>query len=201
MSVRDQFKLLLGGLNARRTHRTPSATHSAVSKFLDRNRIVSAFIFVVTVVAIVLISSAGLTTATVPVMPNQVATVRVVANTSFSYESAERTRIAREQLAGRIPPVYRLETEPLRRFEAAVRDLLTQLEIFENGLSSGSRLPSNNGSGVSADRREVLNAIAESFNSRGPYRVSVEDIIAVLNVGDARMRATLFENGLAALRD
>lgn len=201
MSVRDQFKLLLGGLSARRTHRTPSATHSAVSNFLDRNRIVSAFIFVVTVVAIVLISSAGLTTATVPVMPNQVATVRVVANTSFSYESAERTRIAREQLAGRIPPVYRLETEPLRRFDAAVRDLLTQLEIFENGLSPGSRSASPNGSGVSADRREVLNAIAESFNSRGPYRVSVEDVIAVLNVGDARMRTALFENGLAALRD
>ena len=105
MSVRDQFKLLLGGLSARRAHPAPSPTHTAVSKFLDRNRIVSALIFVVTVVAIVLIRSAGLTTSTLPVMPDQIATVRVVASASFTYKSEERTRIAREQLLDRIPPV------------------------------------------------------------------------------------------------
>ena len=109
MSVRDQFKLLLGGLSARRAHHAPSPTHSAVSQFLDRNRLVSALIFVITVVMIVLISSAGLTTATLPVIPNQIATVRVIASASFSYESAERTRISREQLLDRVPPVYRLD--------------------------------------------------------------------------------------------
>lgn len=201
MSVRDQFKLLLGGLSARRAHPGPSPTHTAVSKFLDRNRLVSALIFVVTVVAIVLISSAGLTTATLPVIPDQIATVRVVASASFTYESEERTRIAREQLLDRIPPVYRLDTEPLRRFEAAARDLLTQLEIFENGLSSAARTSAANTEETSKERREALTQIAESFNARGAYRVSVEDIVAILNAGDARTRAGLFENGLAALTD
>ena len=201
MSVRDQFKLLIGGLSTRRAHPGPSPTHTAVSKFLDRNRLVSAIIFVVTVAAIVLISSAGLTTATLPVIPNQMATVRVVASASFTYESEERTRIAREQLVDRIPPVYRLDTEPLRRFEAAARDLLTQLEIFENGFSNKARNSNAESSGLPADRRDALVAIAESFNARGPYRVSVEDVIAVLNAGDARTRAALFDNGLAALRD
>ena len=126
MSVRDQFKLLMGGLSARRAHPAPSPAHSAVSLFLDRNRLVSALIFVVTVVAIVLVSSAGLTTATVPVIPNQVATVRVTARASFSYESAERTRIAREQLVDRVPPVYRLEMEPLRRFEHRLMALIAR---------------------------------------------------------------------------
>ncbi|MEO7599176.1 MAG: HDIG domain-containing metalloprotein [Opitutus sp.] len=198
MSVRDQFKLLLGGLNARRAHPAPSPIHSAVSQFMDRNRLVSALIFIATVVAIVLISSAGLTTATVPVIPNQVATVRVVARASFSYESAERTRIEREQRLDRVPPVYRLEMEPLRRFEAAARDLLTQLETFENGLN-GSRGSVN--LNVPGDRRDALSAIAESFNSRGSFRVSVEDVVAILSSGDARMRVALFDNGLAALRD
>jgi putative nucleotidyltransferase with HDIG domain len=200
MSVRDQFKLLLGGLSARRAHPLPSATHTAVSNFLDRNRLVSALIFVATVVAIVLISSAGLTTATLPVIPNQISTVRVVASASFTYESAERTRIAREQLLDRVPPVYRLDTEPLRRFETAVRDLLTELEIFENGFSSTARGATGGTPDVSAARRDALTSIAESFNARG-YRVSVEDIVAVLNAGDARTRTALFDNGLAALRD
>ena len=201
MSVRDQFKLLLGGLSARRINRSPSPTHTAVSQFLDRNRIVSVLIFVVTVTAILLISSAGLTTASLPVIPNQVATVRVVARASFSYESAERTRVAKEQLLDRVPPVYRLDTEPLRRFEAAARDLLSQLEIFENGLSPAPKGQSLNLSNVSGARHDALSAIAESFNSRGPYRVSVEDIVAVLNAGDAHTRTALFDNGLAALRD
>ena len=165
MSVRDQFKLLLGGLSARRANPGPSPAHTAVSKFLDRNRLVSVFIFVLTVTAIVLISSAGLTTATLPVIPNQIATVRVVASASFTYESAERTRIAREQLLDRIPPVYRLDMEPLRRFEAAARDLLTQLETFENGLSHATRSGPGNTPALPADRKEALTAITESFNS------------------------------------
>src|SRR5690242_16572666 len=81
------------------------------------------------------------------------------------------------------------------------RDLLSQLETFENGLSPAPRGGSLALSSVSGDRRDALTAIAESFNSRGPFRVSVEDIIAVLNAGDAHTRAALFDNGLAALRD
>lgn len=199
MSVRDQFRLLMGGLSARRTQPPQSRAHSAVQEFLDRNRLVSALIFVITVVSIVLISSAGVTTAILPVMPNQLATVRVVASASFSYESAERTRVAREQVVDRVPPVYRLETEPLRRFEAAARDLLSQLEIFEHR-NQGSG-PALNLPNAQSERRAALAAITESFNARGPYRVSAEDVAAVLNAGDARMRANLFDNGLAALRD
>lgn len=197
MSVRDQFKLLIGGLNARRAAHPPSPTHSFIRDFLDRSRIIAALIFVVTVTAIVLISSVGVTTANLPVLPNQIATVRVVANASFSYESAERTRIAREQFLDRVPPVYRLDLEPFHRFETAARELLTQLENFERSHpANATNLPNS-----AAERREALTAIAESFNARGSYRVSVEDIAAVLTAGDARTRAALFDNGIAALRD
>jgi putative nucleotidyltransferase with HDIG domain len=193
MSVRDQFKLLLGGVGARRAAPVSDHARSAMREFLDRSRLVSALIFIATVAAILLISSAGVSTATLPVLPNQVATVRVIASASFTYESAERTRIAREQLLDRVPPVYRLETEPLRRFESAARELLVQLESFEK--THPANVP------LVADRRDALTAITESFNSRGPYRVSVDDVAAVLNAGDAHARAALFDNGFAALRD
>jgi putative nucleotidyltransferase with HDIG domain len=201
MSVRDQFKLLLGGLSARRTQEPSAPAHSAFSEFLDRNRVVSVAIFVITVVAIVLISSAGLTTVSLPVTPNQIATVRVVASASFTYPSDERTRIAREKFVEQLPPVYRLDMEPLQRFEAAARDLLVQLERFENGFSRNSASSSLNAAPGASDRRDALTAIAESFNARGNYRINVDDIVAVLAAGDARARATLFDNGLAALRD
>ncbi len=109
MSVRHQLKLLVGGLGARRSRPATSVGGAALRDFLDRNRLVAVFIFILTVVAIVVISSVGMTTVNLPVLPNQLATVRVVASSPFSYLSAEKSREAREQLIARVPPVYRLE--------------------------------------------------------------------------------------------
>lgn len=167
-----------------------------MGEFLERSRLIAALIFIVTVAAIVLISSVGVSTVNLPVMPNQVATSRVTALASFSYESAERTRAAREQFLGHVPPVYRLDNEPLRRFEAAARMLLTQLAAFEVAAPNASA-----GAPLAPSRRSELAAIAETFNSHGPYTATAEDIAALLTIGDARTRSALFENGLATLRD
>jgi hypothetical protein len=128
-----------------------------MGEFLERSRLVSVLIFVFTVAAIVVISSVGVTTLNTPLLINQVATSRITALVSFSYESAEKTRLAREQFLNRVPPVYRLDTEPLRRFEAAARMLLTQLAAFE----------ATNPGNISAliARRSELARIAETFNS------------------------------------
>ena len=104
MSVKNQLKLLVGGLSSRRSGSPPKA-YSATREFLDRSRLVAALIFVITVAAILVISSAGLTTLNVPVVANQIATARVVAGAPFTYESAERTNAAREQILHQVPPV------------------------------------------------------------------------------------------------
>ena len=192
MSVRNQFKLLLGGLGARRGNGSPSHTQSAMREFLDRSRLMAAVIFVVTVAAIVLISSAGMTTAHLTVLPGQLATVRVAASAPFSYKSEEKTRAAQEQLLHRVPPVYRLETEPLRRFDAAARELLTKLAAYEATHPAGT---------VTLLTRPALTAIADAFNAHGSYNATPEDIAAILAAGDAKARESIFEAGLATLRD
>jgi cyclic-di-AMP phosphodiesterase PgpH len=194
MSVRNQLKLLVGGLNARRSGRlTTTHVPSAMGEFMERSRVIAALIFIVTVAAIVLISSAGVTTLDAPISENQLATSRVVALVPFTYESAIKTRAAREQFLDRVPPVYRLDQEGLRRFEAAARMLLTQLAAFE--ASNPSNVP------ALISRRADLSRIADTFNSHGPYHATAEDIAAVLSAGDAKLRAELFDNGLATLRD
>ncbi len=192
MSVRNQFKLLLGGLGARRAGR-PASPLSATREFLDRSRLIAALIFVVTVVAILLISSAGVTTLNVPVLPDQVAAAPVTASASFTYESAEKTRAAREQLLTRVPPVYRLDPEPFQRFESAARGLLVQLDAFE--ATHPANIP------ILTSRRTEFTAMADAFNARGSYHATAADVGALLTAGDAKTRASLFENGLATLRD
>ena len=85
-------------------------------KFMEESRSVAILIFVATVAAIVLISFVGVNSSDVPVLANQSASIRIVANADFTFESAELTRIEREQIRDRVPPVYRLEFEPLRLF-------------------------------------------------------------------------------------
>jgi cyclic-di-AMP phosphodiesterase PgpH len=192
MNVRNQLRLLVGGLGSNRPDPV-SPAGSAFREFLDQNRLVAALIFIVTVGAIVLISSAGMTTLNVPVVPGQIATARLVASGSFSYPSAEKTRSAREQLVGRVPPVYRLEFGPLGQFEAAAADLLAELAAFEAAHPADLTRP--------ADRRAGLEKLADAFNSRSAFRVSPADLGNLLELGDANARAEIFNNGLSVLRE
>lgn len=191
MSVRNQLKLIVGGLSARRNGRHP-ATTSGWSELLERSRFVAALIFVITVAAIVLVSSAGMSTLNVPVLPNQVATTRVVASTAFTYESAARTQALREQYANRVPRVYRIDTEPVRRFDAAAHSLLADIAAFE--ATHPTNIP------AIANRRTDLGSIADAFNARGNYHATPDDIAALLTI-DEKTRTAVFENGLATLRD
>ncbi|MEY3608771.1 MAG: hypothetical protein RLZZ447_1559, partial [Verrucomicrobiota bacterium] len=191
MSARPLWQRLLAGLGGP----APEAgARAGWTDLLDRSRLVAALIFVLTVAAIVLVSSAGLTTLDAPLRLNQPATTRVVAQASFGYESAEKTRAAREQYRNRVPPVYRLDPEPLQRFQAAATGLLHQLADFERAY------PSDASSALLRFKPELAR-IADAFNAAGPYHAAPEDIAAVLGAGDAPTRAGLFDEGLRALRD
>ena len=191
MSVKNQWKLLVGGLGARRP--ATSAARSPAREFLERSRLVSTLIFLVTFTAIVLISSTGMTSLRQPLLPGQTATARINAAASFTYVSQERTAAAREQFLDRVPPVYRLEFDAFERFEAAARDLLARLALYETAHPKGS--PS-----LSSYRNELAE-IAAAFNAIGAYRTSPEDLAALLASGDATARAGLFETGISVLRE
>ena len=78
MSVRNQLRLLVGGLGGHRGD-PKSAPASGFRDFLDQSRLVAGLIFIVTVAAIVIVSSAGMRVLDLPVLPSQIAPVRIVA--------------------------------------------------------------------------------------------------------------------------
>jgi putative nucleotidyltransferase with HDIG domain len=192
MSLRQNLQLLRGGLLGPR-HTRKQADTSAAMEFLEKSRLIAGLIFVATVAAIVLISFIGVTTVNLPVLPGQFATVRVVASTPFTYRSSEKMQAARAAIIDRVPPVYRLDFTPLQQFEADIRVLLTQLEKYERDFPPNTPTVTN--------RNDALASLVESFNARGHYRVATDDVAALLGAGDAKLRFTLVENGLAALRE
>lgn len=156
---------------------------------LESSRVIASLLFIATVAAIVLVSFVGVTNRTLPVLPNQIAPVRLVSAVPFTYESDQKTRALREQMNDRVPPVYRLNPEPLRLFELHFTELLAALET----------LPS-----VAASERDAFLATqVDAFNSRSlsdPYRITPDDLAVLLTTGDAAARAATVEIAFTTLR-
>ncbi len=188
MSLRRQLQQLLARLGLR-----PAEGSAGAQGLLDTSRLVALLIFTGTVVAIVLISFVGVSTASLPVLPGQLASVRVVASMPFSYVSKEQTAVAREQVRERVPRVYRLENAPLFAFEAAVTALLPDLEKFEQSHPPGA-------SPLLGSRDADLAALADVFNARAGVHATAGELAALLAAGDAKARAALTRTGLTALR-
>jgi putative nucleotidyltransferase with HDIG domain len=188
LALFSKFKFIRGGTTRRvRKREAPPG----LVKFLEESRPVAAFIFIATVAAIVLISFVGVNSSDVPFLANQSASIRIVANADFTFESAELTREQREQIRDRVPPVYRLEFEPLRLFETNAEALLMAFEKFEQAF------PADAASTPAA--HEQLDVITREFNASGPYRTTADDIRALLFLGDGSQRFTVVENALLVL--
>lgn len=191
MSLIDKLKALPGGA-ARPLRMRKTADVSGTVEFLETSQLITALIFIATVAAIVLISFVGVNTVNLPVLPNQLASVRITASAAFTYESAEKTRQQREQVRTRVPRVYQLEFSHLHRFKTHIHELLVQLEQFEKSRPEDQP--------VDATRAALL-PIVEAFDAKGPYRASVDDVYTVFAATNADTRFQLAETGLLALSE
>jgi putative nucleotidyltransferase with HDIG domain len=198
----QKFRLLRGGAASIRRRRKTVRT-SVAAEYLRQSPSVAFLIFVATVAAIVLISFVGVSSATLSVLPNQLAMVRIVAGAPFTYESKLKTELGRAQLRNRVPPVFQLESGPLQQFEVNLRELLAAMEKLERDYPAATVTASSlqGAFSPSARRAAELATLVETFNAKGPYQVSADDVATFQGLGDARARFAIAENGLAALRE
>ncbi len=177
--------------NQPRTRKT--AAVSGTVEFLETSRLVTMLMFAATTAAIVLISFVGISTANLPVLENQVASLRIVASAPFSYPSKFKTRLAEDQIRDRLPPVYRLDFDSLATFDTHLRELLAALDKFERDHPDPNVLSSR--------RKDEFTALVDAFNAKGPYQVGVADVTVLLKAGAPPARTALVESGLRVLRD
>jgi hypothetical protein len=187
------LRLLQNLLRHEKPRTRKTAAVSGTVEFLETSRVITLLIFVATITAIVFISFVGVSTVNLPVLPNQLASLRITASAPFTYVSEEKTRFAREQMRDRVPPVYRLDFESLQQFDAHLHELLADLESFER------THPAN--SPFAGKRKEDFASLVDRFNASGPYHVSGEDITALFLAGDSPTRAALVDAGLRILRE
>ncbi len=189
MSILNRLRLLPGA-NGTPTRKRKTAEVSGTMEFLEKSRFIAVLIFVATVALIVLISFVGVSSSNLVVLPGQISSVRIVSGATFDYASAEKTRVSRDLRVNRLPPVYRLEFEPLKHFQNQIRELFTQLEHIEHDY--GRDTP---------ERKKAIEDAVENFNVKGPYHITVEDVLTLMGAGDAKARYSLIENGLLSLQE
>jgi len=199
MALFQKLRLLRGTAAFRR--RRKAVRSSAAMTYFRQSQSVGFLIFVATVAAIVLISFVGVSSSTLPVLPNQLAMVRIVAGATFSYESKLKTELGRAQLRDRVPPVFQLEFGPLQQFETNLREMLAALDRLETDFPAAAGSSFQGAFSPAARRSGVFNTIVESFNAKGPYRATAEDVATLLALGDAKARFAIVENGLASLHE
>ncbi|MEZ5275839.1 MAG: HDIG domain-containing protein [Opitutaceae bacterium] len=173
----------------KRRRRTGSA--SGLFDFLEHSLVVSVIVFLLTVFSIVFISFVGVTPAGYQILPNQLASVRIIADAPFSYESALLTERNRQRMESQIPPVYRIDMDPYRKFETDLHDLLAETEVVAAGWSGES----------DEERTEQLSALAEVYNVRGGYRMTANDLATLMQYGDPEGRIRLLDTGLYILQE
>lgn len=164
---------------ATRKRKTAAAPGLGLAAAFDSSRIVAIGLFLATVALIVFVSFVGVTNRTLPVLPNQLATVRIVAALDFTYDSRILTEQARERMTERVPPVFRLDAEPLRRFEADLAALIAAADPAD---------PAR------------LEAAVLAYNQRGGRRLAADDLALILASDHPHTRAQRLENALATLR-
>jgi membrane-associated HD superfamily phosphohydrolase len=174
----------------RRKRKTESG--SAVLAWMEKSKVVAFAVFVLTVAAIFIVSFVGVGPAAFHILPNQEATIRIIADSDFSFTSAIQTARNRERLLREVPPVYRVDLEPTDRFEMHVRQVLADLNTLDDRWATLSE----------AERLRELSTIAESATTRGGLQVGIRDLAAIMNFGDAAARERLIvENGLYYVRE
>jgi hypothetical protein len=190
MAFHNLFGTKGRGLASRRRRRKTEAG-SALLGFLETNRVVAIGVFVLTVAAIFTLTFVGVSPSGFQILPGQIATIRISAETEFSYESKILTERKRERLLMEVPPVYEIDRQPLLRFEAEFRRLMEDLDGLDARWPAASDV----------QRLGDLTALADTFSRRSGFKIAPRDLVPLMALGDPAARSATFESALFILRE
>ncbi len=191
MPLSEQFRALLNRFFRKKRKKRKTESSSSILIFLEKSRAISIGLFALTVAAIVVTSFMGVKPSGYQFLPNQIASIRIVAAEDFTYQSSILTEQKREQLLTEVPPVYRTDMRYFNTFSKHVNELLADMDMFaevEHDLSASAA-------------QDYILEITERFNEKNNYRLSSADLTTILEFSNAETRRDLIETGLISLRE
>ena len=161
--------------------------------FLDSRQILSLTLIISFAILVIFICFVGLSPAGPQILPEQIARIRIVAETTFSYESNIRTQSIINSRRRRVPPIYRLDSVPYENFSAYIERLITGLNELNRKVIDHSP----------AEKKVAIETFTQEFDpqAQGPYHLNSEDLSIILTELDDNQRGIAFEEGLKIMQD
>lgn len=166
-------------------------TPSTLPRILEESPLVGVLVFVATVAAIVLTSFVGIKPSGFQILPNQVASIRIVAAEEFSYRSKILSERKQQRLLEDAPHVYRIDMQPYETFERHATELLEGIARFkeiEEDLTA-------------AQAEEEIERLTKEFNAKGGYRLSASNMATIVDYADMETLRGLINTGLISVRE
>ncbi len=166
-------------------------TPSTLPKFLEESPLIGVLVFLTTVALIVVTSFVGIKPSGFQILPNQVASIRIVAAEAYSYSSPILTERRRQELLKEAPQVYRIDMEPYKTFETHVRELVEAVKEYreiKDDLIVGQA------------HNRLVN-LTNEFNAKGNYRLTPENLAIIIDNTDEKTFENLIETGLVSIEE
>lgn len=162
-------------------------------KFLDSRQILSLTLFISFAILVIFICFIGLSPAGPQILPEQIARIRIVAETTFSYESDIRTQSIISNRRRRVPPIYRLDPMPYENFSVYIETLITGLNELNRKIIDLTL----------AEKNGAIDIFTQEFDpqAQGPYHLYSEDLSIILTELNDTQRGIVFEEGLKIMQN
>lgn len=177
-----------------RIKRLSSDENHLFKGILAKESLVNFTIYFTFTIAVIIVCFVGLSPAGPSIQLNQISRIRVVAEVSFEYTSQIQTRERQESQRLRVPPVYRLESNPQREFEQYLLEFYQALIEYADPPADAPPDLRN----LEADEVQHFQWVHDLGN---PYNIRPSDLAALYNrLGPQRSEESLRE-GLILLRE
>ncbi len=166
-------------------------TPSTLPRFLEESSLVGALVFLTTVALIVVTSFVGIKPSGFQILPNQVASIRIVAAEAFSYSSPILTERRRQELLKEAPHVYRIDMEPYHTFDTHINELVESVKDFREIKDDL----------IVGQAQNRLAALTSDYNAKGNYRLTHENLSQIIDNTDQKTFKNLIDTGLISIEE
>ena len=108
--------------------------NAKTKNLLNSHKILSLSLFLSFAILVIFICFVGLSPAGPQILPDQIARIRIVAETSFSYESIIHTQSIINSHRRKVSPIYRLDSMPFENISTYIEKLIPELNELDKNI-------------------------------------------------------------------
>ncbi|MDX2111287.1 MAG: HDIG domain-containing protein [Verrucomicrobiota bacterium] len=178
-----------------RGKRRMEAMAPVTESFFSSSRLLTGFIFILFVLAVVVVCFVGNSPVGPNLAPDQVSRIRIKAEIPFTYNSSILTQQQVSARRQKVPPIYRVDLTAFHNFEIYLKRLMEALSAFaaspEAGADTTRALPTL--------KTSQIEQFLTAWDPKNIYKINHDDLAVFINYVSPELRAQSLDEALRTL--